>query len=56
MEVFHRLEALEKKWGKRHLELQGKSLSIKDNHNSVIKTIPLENQKELDFIHTFYGI
>jgi hypothetical protein len=56
MEVFHRLEALEKKWGKSHLVLQGESLNIKDNNNSVSKTIPLENQKELDFIHAFYGI
>jgi len=56
MEVFHRLEALEKKWGKSHLVLQGESLNIKDNNNSVIKTIPLKNQKELDFIHAFYGI
>ena len=56
MEVFHRLEALEKTWGSTHLKVQNMSLTIQDNNGTTVKTIPLENKQELSFIHTFYGI
>ena len=56
MEVFHRLEALEKKWGNSHLEIRKSTLTIKDNNGTVIKTIPFENQQEIDFVHAFYSI
>jgi len=56
MEVFHRLEALEKQWGKKHLLLDGTTLSIRDNNGSMIKTILLKTSKEIHFVQTYYGL
>ncbi len=55
MEVFHRLEELEKEWGKKHLQIDKSGLNIKDK-NSTIKTIPLSSKKDIEFIHQYYGI
>ncbi len=56
MKVFHRLEALEKAWGKTHLKVENNTLIIEDDHGKTIKNIPLENQDERHFLRTFYGI
>ena len=56
MEVFHRLESLEKAWGKRHLKIDNSQLSITDNNGSIITTIPLKNRDEVDFVHRYYGL
>ncbi len=56
MEVFHRLESLEKAWGKRHLKIDNSQLSIADNNGSIITTIPLKNRDEVDFVHRYYGL
>jgi len=56
MEVFHRLEFLEKRWGKQHLQINNTTLLIKDNNGTAVKTIPLENQGEVHFVHTYYGL
>ncbi len=55
MEVFHRLEKLEKEWGKKHLQIIKNSLNILDK-NLTIKTIPLKSEKDIKFIHQYYGI
>jgi len=56
MEVFHRLESLEKRWGKQHLQIDKTTLFVKDNNHTVIKTVPLANQKEVDFVRSYYGL
>ena len=55
-ELFHRLDALEKEWGEKHLKLQNSQLAVLDDNGTIQATIPLQNQDELDFIHRFYGI
>ncbi len=56
MEVFHRLEFLEKEWGKEHLKIVDNKLTILDNNSSTIKTIPISTKEDSDFIHKYYGI
>jgi len=56
MEVFHRLDALEQAWGKKHLKLDHSTLIIVDNNGSTLATLPLQNSDESDFVHRFYGI
>jgi hypothetical protein len=56
MELFHRLDALEKAWGKSHLRLEGSDLIVRDDNGTVVGTIAVRTPEEADFIHTFYGI
>jgi hypothetical protein len=56
MEVFHRLDKLEKDWGKAHLKLQSNNLIVLDNNGSIEANITLQNDKEIAFIHKFYGV
>ena len=56
MEVFHRLESLEKKWGQTHLKIEENVLIIHDDAGSVLKRVTLENPDESTFVHTYYGI
>jgi len=56
MEVFHRLESLEKGWGKQHLSIEKKTLSIQDNNGAVIKTVTLKDTNEMDFVRSYYGL
>ena len=55
MQVFHEMDRLQKEWGKKHLKIDGENLIIHENEK-VIKTIKINNKKELDFLHRFYGI
>jgi len=56
MEVFHRLESLEKAWGKTHLKMDNSQLSVTDNNGTIVTTLPLKNQEEVDFVHRYYGL
>jgi len=56
MELFHRLEFLEKEWGKNHLTVKGNQVIVVDNNHSEIATIPLSTQENTQFMHSFYGI
>jgi len=56
MELFHKFEELEKKWGKRHLYLHKEKLGIKDDNNKTIDSIKLNNRDEIKFVHKYYGI
>ncbi len=55
MQVFHRMDRLQKEWGKKHLKIENSNLVIYD-HDKVLKTINLKDKKDLDFLHRFYGI
>jgi hypothetical protein len=56
IEVFHRLEYLEKEWAKTHLTLNGSTLVIHDQEGKELKTIELKTADEKSFVHTFYGL
>jgi hypothetical protein len=55
MEIFHRLEFLEKAWGKTHLKIVENRLTIEDDNHTTVTTLPL-NQEDSHFVHSFYGI
>ena len=54
-DFFKRYEELEKSWGKKHLRLKGDILEIVDN-NKTLKKVKLQNKKEINFIHRYYGV
>jgi len=56
MELFHRLEFLEKEWAKSHLTIQENEILVFDNNHSEIATIPLTSQENNQFVHSFYGL
>jgi hypothetical protein len=56
MEVFHRLEFLEKAWAKKHLKMLDKALVISDNNGTEIARINIKTPKDEQFINSFYGI
>ena len=56
MEIFHRLEFLEKEWGRKHLKVIQNKLIIFDNNQTELTKLPLSNRIDIDFIHSFYGI
>jgi len=55
MQVFHRLEVLEKEWGKKHLRVENGNLVVFDE-NKTIATIPINTSKDREFLKSFYGI
>ena len=56
MEVFHRLEYLEKEWGKTHLKLLNNKLIVLDNNGTELTSLSISTDKDEKFIHSFYGI
>jgi len=56
IEVFHRLDYLEKSWGKNHLKIENNQLTIMDDNGTTIATLAIESQEDSNFLHTFYGI
>ena len=55
-EVLHRMDELDKKWGKDHLRVEENQLLIIGENNQTIAKIFIENQKERDFLKRFFGI
>ncbi|HIP60626.1 MAG TPA: hypothetical protein EYH01_09390 [Campylobacterales bacterium] len=55
-QIFHRLDALEKLWGKTHLKLDGNSLTVLGDDNKTVKTITLQNESEIAYIKNFFGL
>jgi len=56
MELFKRLDELEKAWAQKHLKVENNVLIIFDNNGTQQATLPLNTQEEIDFTHHFYGI
>ena len=56
MELFHRLEFLEKEWAKNHLKVVNNSVIVSDNNGTEITNIMITNSEDEKFIHSFYGI
>jgi len=56
MELFHRLEFLEKGWAKNHLKVVDNKVIISDNNGTEITKIDISTNQDKKFIHNFYGI
>jgi ribulose 1,5-bisphosphate carboxylase large subunit-like protein len=56
MEIFHRIEALEKEWGKKYLKIKENKLYIYNSNHNLVKKIDLKTKEDLSFIHKYYGI
>ena len=55
-EVLHRLDELDKEWGKSHLNVSNNDLLILGDNGQTIVKIFIETKKERAFIKSFYGI
>ncbi|MDO8454329.1 MAG: hypothetical protein Q7S59_07145 [Sulfurimonas sp.] len=55
-DVMHRLDEVEKEWGKSHLQLQEDYVIVLGDNNQTVVRIFLENEKEREFLKKFYGI
>lgn len=55
-EVFHRLDEMDKKWGKKYLRVENNEVLVLGENNQTITRIYIENQKERDFLKRFFGI
>ena len=55
-EVLHRVDELDKEWGKSHLRVNNNDLIVLGDNNQTIVKIFIETQKERAFIKSFYGI
>ena len=55
-EVLHRLDELDKEWGKSHMKIENNDLIIMGENKQVLIKIFIETEKERKFIQTFYGI
>jgi len=56
MEVFHRLEYLEKEWAKTHLKIVDNQVLIFDNNGTEVVKLPIKTKEDSSFLHSFYGI
>jgi len=55
MQVFHEMDRLQKEWGRKHLKIENNKLVI-FNKERIIKKIPIKDKKDLNFLHSFYGL
>ena len=56
MDLFRRLDELEKSWAQKHLKIENNVLIISDINGSQLSTLPLTTEEEINFTHKFYGI
>ncbi|MFT7823476.1 MAG: hypothetical protein ABXS92_01820 [Sulfurimonas sp.] len=56
MDLFKRLETLEKGWGQKHLKIEKGSLFILDDNGSTLSSLPLLSEEEYTFIQRYYGV
>lgn len=55
-EVLHRLDELDKEWGKKHLRVEKSDLIILGENNQTVVKIFIETKEERAFLHNFYGL
>jgi len=53
-EVFHRMDELEKQWGKEHIKIENNDVIILGENNQTVIKIFLETEKERAFVENFY--
>jgi hypothetical protein len=56
MEVFHRMEFLEKEWGQKHLKIVSNELIISDDNGTELVKLPISTKIDSDFVHRYYGL
>ena len=54
-ELLHRLDELDKEWGKEHIIVDNHDVVITKEDNSTVR-IPIETPKERAFLKSFFGI
>ena len=55
-EFYHRLDEVDKEWGKKHIRVDDKDVSIIGDNNQTIVKIYLETEGERKFVESFYGL
>jgi len=55
-EFYHRLDEVQKEWGKTHLKIENNTVEIFGDNNLSVAKIFIENNKEKEFVKSFYGI
>ncbi|MCW8895436.1 MAG: hypothetical protein OQK48_02635 [Sulfurimonas sp.] len=55
-ELFHRLDELEQKWGKKHLKIENNDVLIMGENNQTVARIFLETEGERAWVKRFFGI
>jgi hypothetical protein len=55
-EIFHRLDELDKKWGKEHLRVENNEVIVIGENNQTVARLYIENEKERSFLTSFFGI
>jgi len=53
---YHRLDELEKEWGKEHLRVVNNDVVVLGENNQSIVKIFIETKQERDWLHNFFGI
>ena len=56
IEVFRRLDFLEKAWGKRYLKIEANQVIVLHDNGTELIKLPISTQVDSDFLHSFYGI
>ena len=55
-EVYHRIEELERTWGKNKLRIKGHDLHILGDNNQTIVKIFIESEEEQTWLQQYFGI
>jgi len=55
-EFYHRLDEVEKEWGKEHLKIVDNDVLVLGENNQTVSKIYMETDKEKQFVRSFYGI
>lgn len=55
-EFFHRVDELDKAWGKGHLSIENNEVLILGENNQTVARIFIETEKEREFVKKFFGI
>ncbi len=53
---YHRLDELEKEWGKQHLRVVNNDVVVVGDNNQSIVKIFIQTQQEREWLHKFFGI
>ena len=55
-DVMHRMDELDKEWGKKYLRIEKSDLIILGENNQTMVKIFIKTPEERDFLHNFYGL
>lgn len=55
-EFFHRVDELDKAWGKENLRVENNEVLVMGENNQSVARIFIETEKEREFVKKFFGI